>query len=151
MGLKYHRVANMRRFVILFALISTASCGQRALGHGVEAFKTAPRMSDGDRGGGTGAPIQVGSTLSGADHLIRKVEPVYPPRAKEARIQGIVRFTATIGKDGRVRKIQLVSGHPLLVEAARAALKQWIYRPTLLNREPVDVVTSVDIQFTLSQ
>jgi TonB family protein len=95
-------------------------------------------------------PIQAGSVLAGAN-VVRKVEPVYPPLAKEARIQGIVRFTITIGKDGTVRKIQLVSGHPLLVEAALDALKQWVYKPTILNGEPVEVISQVDIQFTLTQ
>jgi TonB family protein len=82
-------------------------------------------------------------------NLIHKVDPVYPPLAYQARIQGTVRFTAIIGKDGRVQHLQLVSGHPLLVQAAREAVSQWEYRPTLLNGSPVEVVTMVDVNFTL--
>jgi TonB family protein len=82
-------------------------------------------------------------------NLIRKVNPVYPPLAHQARIQGTVRFTAIIGRDGHVQHLQLISGHPLLVEAAREAVTQWEYKPTLLNGQPVEVVTMVDVNFTL--
>ena len=68
-----------------------------------------------------------------------------------ARISGQVRFTAIIGKDGTIQNLQLVSGHPLLVAAAQEAVKQWIYKPTLLNGEPVEVITQIDVNFTLSQ
>ena len=71
--------------------------------------------------------------------------------AKQARIQGTVRFTAIIGKDGTIQNLQLVSGHPLLVPGATEAVKQWVYRPTLLNNDPVEVVTQIDVNFTLSQ
>ena len=71
--------------------------------------------------------------------------------AKQARIQGTVKFTAIIGKDGTIQNLQLVSGHPLLVAAAQSAVSQWQYRPTLLNGEPVEVVTQIDVNFTLSQ
>ena len=77
--------------------------------------------------------------------------PTYPPLAKQARIQGTVRFTAIIGKDGTIQNLQLVSGHPLLVPAAQDAVKQWVYKPTLLNGEPVEVITQIDVNFTLSQ
>ena len=56
-----------------------------------------------------------------------------------------------IGKDGTIQNLQLVSGHPLLVAAAQEAVKQWQYKPTLLNGEPVEVVTQIDVNFTLSQ
>lgn len=83
------------------------------------------------------------------NHLIREVVPAYPPLAKQARIQGTVRFTVLIGKDGSVEKIQLISGHPLLVSAAEAALRQWVYRPTLLNGQPVEVISQAYINFAL--
>jgi protein TonB len=95
-------------------------------------------------------PIRIGGNVQAAN-LIRKVQPVYPPLAKQARIQGTVRFTAIIGKDGTIQNLQLVTGHPLLVEAARSAVSQWQYKPTLLNGEPVEVVTQIDVNFTLSQ
>jgi protein TonB len=83
--------------------------------------------------------------------LLRQIEPVYPPLAKAARIQGTVRFTVIVGKDGAVQRLQLISGHPLLVPAAQEAVKQWVYQPTLLNGEPVEVLTQIDVSFTLTQ
>jgi protein TonB len=94
--------------------------------------------------------IRVGGNVQAAN-LIRRVIPVYPPLAKQARIQGTVRFQAIIGKDGTIQNLQLVSGHPLLVAAAQQAVSQWVYRPTLLNGDPVEVVTTIDVNFTLSQ
>ena len=83
--------------------------------------------------------------------IIRQPRPLYPPLAKSARIQGTVRFNAIIGEDGTIKNLTLVSGHPLLVAAAQDAVKQWVYRPTLLNGEPVEVVTQIDVIFTLTQ
>ncbi len=96
----------------------------------------------------TPSRIRVGGNVE-ALNLIQKVTPVYPPLAKQARVQGIVQFNAYIGKDGHVQNLELISGHPLLVAAAQEAVQQWIYRPTLLNGNPVDVVTQVDVNFTL--
>jgi protein TonB len=93
--------------------------------------------------------IRVGGNAQ-ASNLIRKVTPVYPALAKQARIQGTVRFQVTIGTDGAVRSLQLISGHPLLVEAARNAVQQWVYQPTLVNATPVEVITTVDVNFALS-
>jgi protein TonB len=94
--------------------------------------------------------IRVGGNVQAAK-LIRQPKPIYPPLAKQARIQGVVRFNAIIGKDGTIQNLQLVSGHPLLAPAATEAVKQWVYQPTLLNGEPVEVVTQIDVNFTLSQ
>lgn len=94
-------------------------------------------------------PIRVGR-ISEAN-LIHKVVPVYPPLAKSARIQGSVEFTAMISKQGEIENLQLVHGHPLLVTAAREAVLQWRYRPTLLNGQPVEVITDIIVNFTLSQ
>ncbi len=93
--------------------------------------------------------IRVGGNVQSA-RLIRQPKPVYPPLARQARIQGTVRFNAIIGKDGHIQNLTLVSGHPLLVPAATAAVKRWVYKPTLLNGEPVEVVTVIDVKFTLS-
>lgn len=82
-------------------------------------------------------------------NLIHEVEPMYPPLAKQARIQGTVRFTAIIDEAGRVQNLRLISGHPLLVKSARDAASQWEYRPTLLNGKPIEVVTQVEVDFTL--
>src|SRR5207302_1422947 len=94
--------------------------------------------------------IRVGGQVQQAN-LIRQPKPVYPPLAKQARIQGVVRFNAIIGKDGTIQNLTLISGHPLLVPAAQEAVKQWLYKPTLLNGEPVEVATVIDVNFTLSQ
>ncbi len=94
--------------------------------------------------------IRVGGNVQQAK-LIRQPKPVYPPLAKQARISGVVKLNAIIGKDGTIQNLTVASGHPLLVPAAMEAVKQWVYQPTLLNGEPVEVVTQIDVNFTLSQ
>jgi protein TonB len=94
--------------------------------------------------------VRVGGQVAEAN-LIRRVQPVYPPLAKSARVSGTVEFTAVISKEGNIENLQLVRGHPLLVNAAREAVLQWNYKPTLLNGQPVEVVTSIIVNFTLSQ
>jgi protein TonB len=92
--------------------------------------------------------IRVGGNVQEA-RLSKKVIPTYPPLARSARISGTVRFNAVIGTDGRIQNLQLVTGHPLLVPSAQAAVSQWVYQPTLLNGEPVEVMTQIDVNFTL--
>jgi len=82
--------------------------------------------------------------------LIKKVTPNYPALAKQARIQGHVLLQAEISKDGTIQNLQLISGHPMLAPAAIEAVKQWRYKPYLLNGEPVAVETQVDVVFSLS-
>jgi periplasmic protein TonB len=82
--------------------------------------------------------------------LIRKVNPVYPPLARQARISGTVVLRAVISKDGSIENLTLVSGHPMLAPAAIDAVKQWKYKPYLLNGEPVEVDTEVQVNFTLA-
>jgi protein TonB len=94
--------------------------------------------------------IRVGGNVQQAK-LIRQPKPVYPPLAKQARIQGVVKLNAIISKDGTIQNLTVMSGHPLLVPSAMEAVKQWVYAPTLLNGEPVEVVTQIDVNFTLSQ
>src|SRR5271167_1228559 len=81
--------------------------------------------------------------------LVRKVNPVYPPLARQARIQGQVILRAVISKDGSIEGLTLVSGHPLLAPAAIDAVKQWQYRPYLLLGKPVEVDTEILVNFTL--
>jgi len=81
--------------------------------------------------------------------LIHRVEPPYPPIARQARIQGEVVLTAIINPNGEITNLQLVSGHPMLVPAALAAVKQWRYKPFLLNGQPVEVETTVTLTFML--
>ena len=82
--------------------------------------------------------------------LIRKVQPSYPPLARQARIQGTVVLQAQISKTGDIENLQLVSGHPMLAPAAIEAVKQWKYKPYLLNGEPVEVETTVQVNFSLA-
>ncbi len=92
--------------------------------------------------------VQIGTGVADAN-LLTKVEPQYPPLAQQARVQGSVEFTVDIGTDGHVKNIRLVRGHPLLVNAAKDAVLQYVYRPTLLNGKPVAVTTTVVIPFRL--
>jgi protein TonB len=93
--------------------------------------------------------IRVSQGVS-AGLLIRQVKPNYPPLAKQARIQGHVLLQAEISKEGLIQNLQLISGHPMLAPAAIEAVKQWRYRPYLLNGEPVAVETQVDVNFSLT-
>jgi len=81
--------------------------------------------------------------------LVRRPIPVYPPVARQARIQGTVKLSATISKAGTVENLNLISGHALLVDAAVEAVKQWVYQPTLMNGQPVAVMTEIDVNFVL--
>jgi TonB family protein len=92
--------------------------------------------------------IRVGGDAQ-QSNLITKVNPFYPPLAKAARIQGTVQFEVTIAPDGHVENLNLLAGPPLLVPSAQQAVQQWVYRPTLLNGNPVRVVTVVDVNYTL--
>jgi protein TonB len=82
--------------------------------------------------------------------LVRKVQPNYPPLARQARIQGSVLLQAEISKDGSIENLRLISGHPMLAPAAIEAVKQWKYKPYFLNGEPVEVETQITVNFTLS-
>jgi periplasmic protein TonB len=93
--------------------------------------------------------ITVGGAVQKA-RLLRQVQPQYPPLARQARIQGTVKLQAIIGKDGEISELEVVSGHPLLIPSAMQAVKQWRYKPTLLNGQAVEVVTQIDVNFTLS-
>lgn len=93
--------------------------------------------------------IRVESNLQAAN-LIKKVVPVYPLLAKSAGIEGLVRFTAVIGKDGKIQNLKLISGPSPLVDAATDAVKKWVYRPTQLNGQPVEVITQINVNFTIT-
>ena len=82
--------------------------------------------------------------------LIRRVEPAYPTLARSARVQGEVVLSAVISVNGEIENLQLVSGHPMLVPAALTAVKQWRYKPYLLNGQPTEVETTITVIFTLS-
>jgi TonB family protein len=112
-------------------------------------------------GGGSGLPalepqsitstpkaVRVGGRVANAN-AISQVPPEYPPLALAARVQGDIQFDATIGTDGTVQNLHLLSGPPLLVQAAMRAVQQWTYKPTLLDGQPVPVLTTITVNFTL--
>jgi periplasmic protein TonB len=86
-----------------------------------------------------------------AAHALYQPRPIYPPLAIMAHVQGTVMLQAILGKDGTVKDLKVLSGHPLLVHAALDAVKTWRYQPTLLNSEPVDVLTEIDVNFNLEE
>jgi len=92
--------------------------------------------------------VRLGGNVQEAK-IIARPSPVYPALARQARISGQVVLHAIIGKDGNVSQLEVVSGHPLLVQAALDAVKQWRYQPTLLNGEPVEVDTTITATFAL--
>jgi protein TonB len=94
--------------------------------------------------------IVIGGNVLAAK-ILSRVIPLYPSLAKQARIQGTVSLLGVIASDGTVRQLRVLSGHPLLVQAALDAVRQWVYRPTLLNGEPVEVQAPIEVHFTLAQ
>jgi periplasmic protein TonB len=92
-------------------------------------------------------PIRISSGVQQAK-LIRQVVPSYPPWALAAHVQGVVVLEAIISKEGTIDSLRVVSGHPLLTSAAIDAVKQWIYRPTLLNGDPMVVLTTITVNFS---
>ena len=94
--------------------------------------------------------ITVGGGVQGA-MIVRKVPPVYPDLAKRAGVAGVVQLSAVIAKDGTVQQLNVLSGPPLLIQAALDAVKQWVYQPTMVGGSPVEVETTIDINFTLAQ
>jgi protein TonB len=133
---------------------------------------SAPDLGDAGVAGGTGArrgvigsigpsvevapppppasthPIRVSHWAEG--NLIHRVQPIYPPIARQARIQGPVELRAIISKTGTIEHLTVESGHPMLVKAAMEAVQQWRYRPYLLNGEPIEVETEITVNFVLA-
>ncbi len=95
-------------------------------------------------------PITVTSDIQSAK-LLRKVIPVYPQIAIMARVSGTVHLMGTIGEDGMIEQVQVVSGPAMLVQAAVDAVRQWVYRPTMLNNKPVEVIAPIEVIFSLSR
>lgn len=93
-------------------------------------------------------PPRVSRMMEG--NLVYKVQPVYPPMARSARIQGPVVLRAIISRSGAIENLQVLTGHPLLVKAAIDAVSQWRYRPYILNDEPVEVETQITVNFILA-
>jgi TonB family protein len=94
--------------------------------------------------------ITIGGNVQQAK-LLSQVHPVYPPDAKAARVQGKVSLQALIAADGHVANLTVLSGDPMLVSSATDAVSQWVYNQTLLNGVPVEVMTQIDVNYTLMQ
>lgn len=94
------------------------------------------------------APMRVSQGVQEAK-LLRRVIPIYPPLAITARVQGTVHLVGVIAKDGTIRDLKVIDGSPLLVRAALDAVRQWIYQPTLLSGEAVEVIAPISVTFTL--
>ncbi|HEY6392998.1 MAG TPA: energy transducer TonB [Bryobacteraceae bacterium] len=95
-------------------------------------------------------PIRVNDVVQMAK-LVNRVIPVYPPLARATHTSGVVHLIGIISKDGTIRDLKVISGHPLLTKAAVDAVSQWVYKPTLLHNEAVEVIAPIDVIFTLSQ
>jgi periplasmic protein TonB len=93
-------------------------------------------------------PLRISHWAEG--NLIYRVQPTYPPLARQARVQGAVELRAIVSKSGTIENLVVVRGHPMLAAAAVDAVRQWRYRPYLLNNEPVEVETEVTVNFFLS-
>jgi protein TonB len=131
----------IRRIVTISALVLTAGCSP--IPSPQNPITTIPNIEPAK------APIKVASTLP--NPLIHQVRPVYPKEARKEHIEGTVRLDVVISKTGELSEILLVSGNSMLVPAAMDAVKQRRYAPTLLNGEPVEIKTTIDINFNLNQ
>jgi periplasmic protein TonB len=89
-------------------------------------------------------PVRIGGEVQQAN-LISQLKPQYPALAKQARIQGAVVLEAVISRSGTIVNLKVISGHPLLIQGALEAVRQWRYKPTLLNNEPVEVLTTITV------
>jgi TonB family protein len=129
------------KIAALFLLVPTTACGFPAPQDTVTQGETTEKRQ---------TRIRMGGSVMGAK-IVEKVQPVYPPLARQTRIQGTVRLHAIIGRDGSIQQLEVMSGHPLLVQSALDAVKKWRYEPVLLNGEAVEVDTTIDVIYALNQ
>jgi TonB family protein len=94
-------------------------------------------------------PSQVSAGVM-AGNIVSKVTPVYPQAAKDAKVQGAVVLDAVIGKDGAMKSLKFVSGPPELQMSAMEAVRQWTYKPYLLNGQPTEVETTITVNYSLA-
>jgi protein TonB len=113
-----------------------------------EAEKTTPSTPDASPPKPSNLRVRMDAKIMDKQ-LKRKVSPAYPQEARDHRIQGTVRLHVIVGTDGKVLQVEVVSGHPLLAEAAIEAVRKREYQPVLINGVPVEVDTTVDTVFSL--
>ena len=122
-------------FLLAFVAISFALSGARAQDPSV-----------------TAAPSQDGAKhYLTAAVLLKRVSPEYPKKARKQHVEGTVRLHAVIAKDGSIKDLEVLSGDPLLADAALKAVRQWRYKPTLLDGQPKEVTTTIDVVFALNK
>lgn len=118
----------------------------------LKKFYERPTAAKGEitASGSTAMRLRVDGTAQAAN-LTWQTRPIYPARARQAKISGVVKFDAIIGTDGTVNQVRVISGHPLLAPAATDAVKQWRYRPAIVNNAPVEVATEIEVDVTKSE
>jgi TonB family protein len=146
---KHKEIRGLRRVVMVAACaaLGLATCGSAlALGMHVNA------ASSSDNSNASKPPKQLSVSADVmAENLLNKVLPVYPEEAKKAKIQGTVVLDAVIGKDGKVKSLRAVSGPNELQQSSLDAVRQWTYKPYLLNGDPIEVKTTVNVNYALTQ
>jgi TonB family protein len=144
--MKRMEVGMARRVVVM------AACVALGMGTGASAMmlhmRVATPTATQDEGQGKALTVKAGVM---AGNILSKVTPVYPKEAKEQKIQGAVVLKAVIGKDGHIENLEATSGPDELQASALAAVKQWVYKPYLLNGNPVEVETTITVNFQLAK
>lgn len=132
----------MRKLLLSFLLLSAIVCPRAGLLAQGQQAASANADSQVDN------PVRVpGDVTQGL--LIKRVQPQYPKNARKKHIQGTVIFRANIGTDGLIHDLTLVSGEPSLAKSAIEAVRQWEYKPYMVNGQPVAVETQITVNFTL--
>jgi protein TonB len=109
-----------------------------------------PQPAEGQAAKADPPRVRIGGSVQAA-RLLRQVTPKYPALARQARVSGVVRLEAVINRNGTIESLHVISGHPLLVPAALEAVTQWVYRLTILNGAPVEVLTQIEVHFRLGE
>ena len=133
---------------MIIGYFAVAEGGYRALDCTILGL--APEHLETSQPGQARKIIKIGGNVQSAK-IVKRVQPVYPSEALKERIAGTVQLHVIVAKDGTIEQIEVISGHPLLLQAALDAVRQWTYQTTLLNGEPVEVDTTIDVVFSLSE
>ena len=129
-------------------LVARAAALQEQLQAVLDELQALLADSDQSAAGGSDEPLRIGGGIR-APMKVLDVAPVYPPEAREARVQGVVILEVTLSRTGEVSDVEVVRSTPLLDEAAVAAVRQWRYEPTLVDGEPVSILMTVTVNFQL--
>jgi TonB family protein len=153
-GIQLHAEAQSKHGLELIQEAIQLDPNNPAWKEALEWAQTEPqRLANYEKVARAGAPqpgvVRIGSKVAEAS-LVTKIDPVYPPLAKEARIQGNVEFSIRVGTDGKVESLSLVRGHPLLVNAAKDAVSKWVYHSATVDGKPIPFETEVIVPFHLN-